>query len=96
MPKVVINRGKNHTERKLISERTDEINASICSKIGVERFIRLIDIAQYLECDYSTAWKYMHEQPQYNLPRVKHACGTKKYRTIDVARRLAELEAFRR
>ena len=93
MPKIIINRGKTNAERKLITERTDEINASIRAKVGVERLIRLIDISQYLECDYTTAYRYMRENHKHNLPRVRHACGTKKYQTIDVARRLAELEA---
>ena len=93
MPKLVINRGRNPGETKLISERTEQIKTALRDQTGGD-FIRLPDIAQYLKCCYKTAYKLMHAYPQHNLPSVRHACGTKSYHTIDVARRLAELEAL--
>lgn len=57
-------------------------------------FVRPGDIAEYLDICYKTAHRILRGQYKTSLPPVRHACGTKKYHTIDVARRLADLSVM--
>jgi len=93
MPKIVINRGRNGAERQLITERTTEINNNIKRTFGGD-IIRINDIARFLNCSRQTVYRYIGEKPEHRLPAVRRSYGTKMFHSIDVARRLAELEVI--
>jgi DNA invertase Pin-like site-specific DNA recombinase len=92
MPKIVINRG-NAKESKLITARTSEISAAL-REIAESEFIETSDIMKYLGCSRRSVSRYTGKQDKHQLSAVRKACGTRKYRSIDVARRLAELEVL--
>lgn len=90
MPKLTFNRGRNAEEKKSIEELTQRIKGELKEKYG--DFVRPTNVADYLGVCYKTAHRILRGQYKGNLPPVRQACGTKKYHSIDVARRLAELE----
>jgi hypothetical protein len=93
MPKVVINRARNASESRLITERTQEICNALKSLSGCE-FIDAKIIMQYLGCSRRSVTRYTGPIQKYKMPALRKACGTRKFRAIDVARRLAELEVL--
>ena len=94
MPKLIINRARNPDEAKSISDRTTEINRDLKALIGGD-LAKISDVAKFLGCSARLAYSYLgYEPPKANLPPVPHAMGTKRFRTVDVARRLAELEVI--
>ena len=92
MPKIVIKRG-DVKESKLITARTSEISAAL-GKIADGEFVETSDIMKYLGCSRRSVSRYTGKQDKHQLPPVRKACGTRKFRRIDVARRLAELEVL--
>ncbi len=93
MPKVVINHAKNAAESKLITVRTSEIGSAL-KDIAESEFVDAQTIMKYLGCSRRSVSRYTGRQDKYQLPAVRKACGTRRYRAIDVARRLAELEVL--
>lgn len=93
MPKIVINRARNAAESRLIAERTQDICAALKSLSGCE-FVDAKTIMQYLGCSRRSVTRYTGAIPKYKMPPLRKACGTRKFRAIDVARRLAELEVL--
>jgi hypothetical protein len=95
MPKIVFNRGRNPAETQSITEITARVEKALKERYG--DYVRPADVADYLGVHYTTAYRMLRSDGNYgkhNLPPVRHACGTKKYHTCDVARRLAELEVL--
>ncbi|MFA5676580.1 MAG: helix-turn-helix domain-containing protein [Christensenellales bacterium] len=92
MPKVVFNRGRNAHERESIKEITERVKADLRMRCG--DYVRPADVAAYLGIHYTTAYRILRSYNDRRLPPLRHACGTKKFHTIDVARRLAELEVL--
>lgn len=94
MPKIVINRTNNPKDAKLITERTSEINSKL-KEVAKGDLISISEITQYLKCSPRSVSRYLGHRDKPQLPPVNKACGTRNYRTIDAARRFAELEVLR-
>ena len=82
MPKVVLNKWKNAEQGRYVTERTKLYNDEIKTRYGDKVSIK--DVAEYLLCSKMSVYRY--------LDGVKKCGGTRRYNSIDVARRLAERE----
>lgn len=82
MPKVVLNRFKNHEQGRYVIERTKLYNEEMKAKYGNK--VSIQNIVEYLGCSRMSVYRY--------LDGVKKCGGTRVYNSIDVARRLAERE----
>ena len=82
MPKVVLNRFKNHEQGRYVIERTKLYNNEIKEKYGCK--VTISNIMEYLQCSRMSVYRY--------LDGVKKCGSSRLYNSIDVARRLAERE----